>query len=462
MYIAITEMPEVETISIKVEPSYLNQWTNSPDESFIGGFGFEEEDEEDFVIVPSITTASGNVDKDDSESGDWKPKMKGERNSPVEEVSLPGFVIENRGTAGRKKSSLSNRTCPVCKRVFERPSVVNRHWNITHVGKGPYTCPTCQEVFTRKDTFYDHKKRHRDPSIIAITLDKPDRSMFLDESSSLSNSRIENEQLVGNFSRAPGKRSFDIDSSVQEISREPESTTQRTSGRGRKKSSLSTRTCPTCKRIFERPSLMNRHWHAKHIGEGPYNCPASSCEAVFTRKDMFFEHKRQHNDPSLLEIPENAQKLDRECYEDEQDYSHSSVCPKDNVSEDEDYSPAQASEQDDSDSDYEIRPSKRSTKKTSSRKNKKHVMWRRHTHKCPICKLRCFGHSAVIRHIHIRHQESGPFTCPECNEVTNRKDHFFHHKNALHPTLVIQEADEICRKHGVYLSSDLTTLSGNK
>jgi RNase P subunit RPR2 len=57
-------------------------------------------------------------------------------------------------------SSVTDKTCPVCEKVFVTPSAMKNHLNSKHERKVIFNCDVCQRGFFRKDSLRIHERTH--------------------------------------------------------------------------------------------------------------------------------------------------------------------------------------------------------------------------------------------------------------------------------------------------------------
>ncbi|OXA54280.1 Zinc finger protein 91 [Folsomia candida] len=251
------------------------------------------------------------VEFDESET--WVDVIYPDESENVE-VDLGTDKNKKNGTRW-KKTPESDRTCPACSQVFEKPSRMKIHYQSRHAREIVITCPDCGKGFIRKDSLKGHRlascpgKLIPDKEDIAETeIDTHPITVRTRQQCDTVSEPIETEEIECSVEIGDDMGDSDFDhhvSPLEESSDEEylpnKAVPRKSTKRGKtptndeslsaewRTSSVEGKTCPECGQVFDKPSRMKMHYQSRHAREIVITC--SDCGAGFRRKDSLKGHK---------------------------------------------------------------------------------------------------------------------------------------------------------------------------
>ncbi len=77
----------------------------------------------------------------------------------ISQISESASLVLPEDVEAAASAASNERTCPTCKKVFPKPSMMRRHLRI-HTGEKPFTCLVCKKSFNQKNSLQIHMKKH--------------------------------------------------------------------------------------------------------------------------------------------------------------------------------------------------------------------------------------------------------------------------------------------------------------
>lgn len=122
--------------------------------------GDNDEDEGEYVVIDEQSDDTDSEQSQASYVPDVSQESALQPQDQFQEESEDEQVGQDRKPR-EKKGDVSDRTCPHCSKVCERPSEMSRH-ALTHTNNRPYACsfPGCDRSFTQSGQLNIHMRKH--------------------------------------------------------------------------------------------------------------------------------------------------------------------------------------------------------------------------------------------------------------------------------------------------------------